>query len=219
MKMISDFKNELTEDLNSLRQSKITRKTANLFRSIAFLIGRITRVTVELLFLFLKKNLNLVAVFAGTLIIILLLYFDFPFYLKGLTGILLFIVGSIGRSFLDYKYDRFETRLEDQILSIARRQVTLGIADGASADETDPVMSQILDVAMKSGMGIIFERKEKTQKGFNYFFSFKNESVAAITDSFQENLRRVLGLRVSPLVFMRPEGMISIELPKEIFPR
>lgn len=222
MRILTDFLSELRDDLNWLRRQRLVIFIARLFRVCFKLLSSLSQVSIKSLDWLMSRYLNHFATFAGVIILIFLIYFENPFWVRGLISLLLLIIGLIGRSFLDHKYLGLEESLEVKMLGIARRQATLGIPDKSSNNTGDPTLDEILAVAEKAGMGIDFSRTAQSPTSFTYVFTWKNEAKVEVIDSFPESLKRVLQLKSVPRVISgknketgTPE--LYVDLPIEIF--
>ena len=75
---------------------------------------------------FAKKNLDTLCLFVCTILLLILLYYTLNVYLRLFICVVLFVVASVGVSFLDFSERFFEDQIAAKQLSDARELMTLG---------------------------------------------------------------------------------------------
>lgn len=92
------------------------------------LAARIASILYRMLLKCSERHLDNICLFLCFLLFIFLVYFvQIPAYLEITTGIIVFLVATIGVSFLDYKEKLYEGIIEEKQLEDTRKLLTLGV--------------------------------------------------------------------------------------------
>lgn len=202
------FSDEIKEDLQKIRNSQIVIRSLNVYQTrVQPVLHSLRMLILSATGRFLSTRFNLLCTFAGALILIILLYFSMPVWLKVILACLLLLVGSLGRSFLDWRYTRLEAELSDQMLHNARMQATLGVIDEPVAPELPEAKAleelgtehKIIVGAERLGVPLRFVQTDDSSQATRFIF-YSETPNPKIAPEFGDYLKTALSLKTPPIV-------------------